>query len=72
MRLLFFLLFIGLNAFSQTIDLGNFVGYSNSSLDTLTGKLHLYFSNRIETLDLPSLKKTSINVFYDKEVLLKC
>ena len=71
MRLLFLLVFIGLNAFSQTIDLVNFQGYQNSSLDTLTGELHLYFSNRIETLDLQSFGKTNRELFYDKEVSIK-
>ena len=68
MRLLFFLLFIGLEAFSQNIDLGKLENYQNSSLDTLTGKFHLYFADHKETFDLKNLKKTSTTLHYGKGV----
>lgn len=66
MRLFFLLLFIGVQAIAQNIDLGKLENYQNSSLDTLTGKLHLYFSDHKETLDLKNLKKTSTTLYYGK------
>ena len=52
MRLLFLLLFIGLNAFSQKINLGDMSGYQNSSLDTLRQEFNIYFDDHLLTIDL--------------------
>jgi hypothetical protein len=57
MRLLFLLLFIGFNSYSQKINLGDFSGYKNSTLDTLNQELELYIDKQIVTIDLNNFKK---------------
>lgn len=57
MRLLFLLLFIGLNAFSQKINLGDMSGYQNSSLDTLRQEFNIYFDDHLLTIDLLNYEK---------------
>jgi len=52
MRLLFLIVFIGLNAFSQKINLGDLRGYQNSSLDTLKQEFHVYMEDRLLTVNL--------------------
>ena len=58
MRLLFLIVFIGLNAFSQKIELGDLSGYQNSSLDTLKQEFHMYFDDHILTIDLYNFEKS--------------
>ena len=58
MRLFFLIVFIGLNAFSQKINLGDLRGYQNSSLDTLKHEFHLYFDDHILTIDLFNYEKS--------------
>ena len=57
MRLLFLFVFIGLNAFSQKIDLGDLTGYQNSSLDTLKQEFHVYLDDHMLTIDLYNFEK---------------
>ncbi len=71
MRLFFFLLFISLSGYSQKIELDHFSEYKNSSLDTLTGKLYLYFSDHFETIDLKNLKTNSVELHQDESVSIQ-
>ncbi len=57
MRLLFLLLFIGLNAYSQKINLGDASTYQNSSLDTLRQEFHVYLEDHVLTIDLNNFEK---------------
>ena len=58
MRLLFLIVFIGLNAFSQKIDLGDLTNYQNSSLDTLKQEFHVYLDDHMLTINLNNFEKT--------------
>ncbi len=68
MRLLFFLLFIGISSYSQKINLGDFSGYRNSSLDTLNNTFELYFNDHILSIDLNNFEKTYTNLSYGNKV----
>ena len=68
MRLLFLIVFIGLNAFSQKINLGDFRGYQNSSLDTLNNTFELYFIDRMLSIDLDNFEKTYTHLYYGDNV----
>ncbi len=58
MRLLFILLFIGLNGYAQKIKIENFGVYQNSSLNTLNNTFELYFTDYTLTIDLDNFEKT--------------
>lgn len=58
MRLLFLIVFISLNAFSQKIPLGDITGYQNSSLDTLKQEFYVYLDDHMLTIDLYNFDKT--------------
>ncbi len=66
MRLLFLLVFISLNAFSQKIELDDMSHYQNSSLDTLRQEFHVYLDDRILTIDLFNFEKRSRPIALDK------
>ena len=68
MRLLFLLLFIGFNSYSQKINLGSFSGYQNSSLDTLNQELEVYFDKHIVTVDLNNFEKQIRPLTYGTEI----
>ena len=68
MRLLFLIVFIGLNAYSQKINLGDFSGFQNSSLDTLNNTFELYFIDRILSIDLDNFEKTYTDLYYGDKV----
>ena len=66
MRLLFLIVFIGLNAFSQKINLGDLRGYQNSSLDTLKQEFHVYMEDRLLTVNLNNFKKHITPLTYEE------
>ena len=66
MRLLFLIVFIGLNAFSQKINLGDLRGYKNSSLDTLKQEFHVYMEDRLLTVNLNNFKKHITPLTYEE------
>ena len=68
MRLLFLLLFIGLNTYSQKIQIEDFSGYQNSSLDTLNNIYELYFTDHILSIDLDNFEKTRTELYYGNKV----
>ena len=68
MRLFLLIVFIGLNAFSQKIDLGDTRGYQNSSLDTLNNTFDLYFTDHILSIDLDNFQKTHTDLYYGNKV----
>ena len=68
MRLFLLIVFIGLNAFSQKIDLGDTRGYQNSSLDTLNNTFDLYFTDHILSIDLDNFQKTYTDLYYGNKV----
>lgn len=66
MRLLFLIVFIGLNAFSQKINLGDLRGFQNSSLDTLKQEFHVYMEDRMLTVNLNNFKKHITPLTYEE------
>ena len=68
MRLLFLLVFISLNAFSQKIELGDMTHYQNSSLDLLRQEFNVYLDNKILTIDLYNFEKRIKPVILDKSL----
>jgi len=68
MRLILLFIFIGLNAFSQKIDVGVSKGYQNSSLDTIKGTFNVYYRNEIRSLDLESFEQTRDTIIYDADI----
>ena len=68
MRLFLLIVFIGLNTFSQKIDLGDTRGYQNSSLDTLNNTFDLYFTDHILSIDLDNFQKTYTDLYYGNKV----
>lgn len=57
MRLFLLIVFIGLSAFSQKINLGDLTGYQNSSLDTIKQEFHVYLDDHILTINLNNFEK---------------
>ena len=68
MRLLFFLLFIGFQGISQTIDLGKIADFKNSSLDTTTNSMYLFFKDYYRTIDLENLSSKNTDLYYDPKL----
>lgn len=66
MRLLFIIVFISLNAYTQKIDLGDISGYQNSSLDTLRQEFYIYLEDQIRTIDLNNYKKSSRSILLEE------
>ena len=66
MRLFFLTVFIGLNAFSQKINLGDTRGYQNSSLDTLKQELNVYMEDRVLTIKLNNFEKSITPLHYQE------
>ena len=66
MRLFFLIVFIGLNAFSQKINLGDLRGYQNSSLDTLRQEFNVYMEDRTLTVDLDDFEKRINPLAYEE------
>jgi len=64
MRLFFLIVFIGLNAFSQKINLGDIRGYKNSSLDTLRQEFYVYMEDRVLTVSLNNFEKRTAPLYY--------
>ncbi|MCA0932514.1 hypothetical protein LCM02_08625 [Lutimonas saemankumensis] len=57
MRLLFFILFIGLSSYAQKIKLEYVKDYQNSSLDTLKQEFYIFFKDRVLTVNLNDFKR---------------
>lgn len=57
MRLFILIVFMGLSAYSQKINLGDLTGYQNSSLDTLRQEFNVYLEDQIVTLNLNNFEK---------------
>lgn len=68
MRLLFLFVFIGLNAFSQKIELRDVRDYQNSSLDTLNNTFDLYFIDHMLSIDLDNFEKKRTDLYYGNQV----
>ena len=68
MRLLFFLLFIGLQAMSQTFDLGDVDDYENSSLDTVTNSMTLFYKDYYQSIDLETFSTKTIDLEYNQDL----
>ena len=68
MRLLFLFVFIGLNAYSQKINLGDLSGYQNSSLDTLKQEFNVYLDDHMLTIDLNNFEKSITPLTLEKSL----
>ena len=68
MRLFLCLVFIGLNSYSQVVNLGTKGILINSSLNRLTNSLDLYFDDHVEHFDLETFRLT-VDSLYPAENL---
>ncbi|MGI9530286.1 hypothetical protein, partial [Lutimonas sp.] len=67
MRLFFLLVFIGLNTYSQKINIEDLRGYLNSSLDTLNNTFELYYADKMVAIDLESFEINTIRLQFENE-----